>query len=90
MRQAGEEAQAQRGEAGKRVTGQEAERLFIFSHTTHHSSLEKTARKVHEVQTEAYSVQFDDGVHLSDAAVSVHVDDDVTCGAREGAGGNAG
>lgn len=41
-------------------------------------------------QTEAYGVQFDDGVHLPHAAVRVHVDQDVTCGAREGVGGNAG
>lgn len=41
-------------------------------------------------QTEAYSVQFDDCVHLANGALRVHVDDDVTCGAREGVGGSAG
>lgn len=39
---------------------------------------------------QAYGVQLDDRVHLSDWGIWVHVDKDVTCGAREGAGGKAG
>lgn len=78
VRQAGE-AQAQRSEAGQTGIGQDAELLPRGGGA-------ESARG----QTGAYGVQFDDCVHLPDAALRVHVDDDVTCGAREGVGGNAG